>query len=168
MSSQQKTIKLVKIRSICESRKFGVGATTLNELVKKSCKLMKVRDRLRIIFCLFSVLHVGRPVGYLRADENELFSQSEPVFYCIRALSVFSALSLSSIFSDSSGWLTCLPIWGWHRTDRGVFSLFTSQCGTSAAGQRGTLEWMWVNSLPGGSSALDILKCLPFSNDCII
>ncbi|XP_076132600.1 DNA fragmentation factor subunit beta [Alosa pseudoharengus] len=42
MSSQQKTTKLVKIRNACESRKFGVGATTLSELVKKSCQLMKI------------------------------------------------------------------------------------------------------------------------------
>lgn len=61
MSNQQKTIKLVKIRSACESRKFGVGAITLNELVKKSCQLMKVRARLfsssfvcsvRLLFCM--------------------------------------------------------------------------------------------------------------------
>ncbi|XP_012674582.1 DNA fragmentation factor subunit beta [Clupea harengus] len=42
MSRQQKTTKLVKIRSANEPRKFGVGATTLSELVEKSCQLLKI------------------------------------------------------------------------------------------------------------------------------
>ncbi|KAL2103261.1 hypothetical protein ACEWY4_000129 [Coilia grayii] len=42
MSRQQQTTKLVKIRSVNDPSKFGVGATTLSELVKKSCQLLKI------------------------------------------------------------------------------------------------------------------------------
>ncbi|XP_063064361.1 DNA fragmentation factor subunit beta [Engraulis encrasicolus] len=42
MSKPQQTTKLVKIRSANDPSKFGVGATTLNELIKKSGQLLKI------------------------------------------------------------------------------------------------------------------------------
>ena len=65
---------------------------------------------------------------------------------CITVLSMFISFAF---FSDSSLWLTCMLVRGWNWTDRGLFSFSSSQCGTSAGGQRTTLEWMWVGLSTG-------------------